>query len=761
MTEGQEEQEVEPHHPLTDCGACPLYGGTYVPTLAGDGPALLVGQNPGAAEAKHGRPMSGPSGKVLGAAWAAAGRPTALSRPTLSNAVACTLRPKDKKPPAKAVACCAPRVRAEVAQAELVVALGGEAASALLGRRVGIRDEAVTEDVTDDGTRVVIAPNPAAVLRDPGWWMDLIGSLDRAGRTQVVWEPPPPPLVVSDPAGLVDAVRNLRTGQPWMLDVESTRPPAWDFSSPSRLRCVGIGTDRGVVVVDEAGSNRADVARLLTRLLEADGYVAHNAKYDQNVLEKFGIGGRLVGDPMFLAAAMDERPAGKGLEALAHRYVAAPRWKPELGKDEKGAWYDEVDGPALYAYNAMDVEVMRRLWDYQHERATADDLAVHAHLLEAGEMARRAERRGLLVDRERVETLIIKAEQAEKRAESALEGMNPGSWQQVLAAYSALGIDLPNTQELTLAEVTDPAGAELADKILAARGARTLLSRYLRPLLTLDTPDGRVHYSYRVTGTEAGRWSCAEPNIQNQPPVARAAFVAEDGKVLVNVDIKQNELRVLAALSGDERLLADLNSGVDIMENLARDTFGEQYVRKLHRPLAKTVVHGVDYGRGTAGIARGLRISPDLAERVKRTYLRTYPGVPRWQAATKAEVRRGEHLTTPLGRRRRFPPRLGWMDPDVVGEMERSALSFRPQAIGSDILVRAAIAAERRGVPVAVLVHDSVMAEVDPGDAREAARVIQECVAEAGREFTDRVAFTSEASTGTRWSELEEQPWSL
>ena len=144
-----------------------------------------------------------------------------------------------------------------------------------------------------------------------------------------------------------------------------------------------------------------------------------------------------------------------------------------------------------------------------------------------------------------------------------------------------------------------------------------LISTYIEALPKLMATDGRIHTTFNQDVTSTGRLSSTNPNLQNIPVRTelgrkiRQAFVPSDGKVFVGADYSQFELRLAAVLAGDEKLIEDFNSDVDIHAKTAAETYGISIdeVSKSQRRAAKVINFGVLYGMSPHGLAAATGMS--------------------------------------------------------------------------------------------------------------------------------------------------------
>ncbi|MDB4896907.1 MAG: hypothetical protein JWN15_3169, partial [Firmicutes bacterium] len=192
---------------------------------------------------------------------------------------------------------------------------------------------------------------------------------------------------------------------------------------------------------------------------------------------------------------------------------------------------------------------------------------------------------------------------------------NPGSPAQVLWLLRRMGLKpLPDTKEATL----KPFIAEgVVDALLAYREAAKALSTYAVKFgnLAMAEADGRIHASFKLHGTVTGRLSSSDPNIQNIPrnPLLRAMLAAPPGRVLVEADLSQAELRVLAHVSGDPFLAGVYERGEDLHSQMAKAIFGPDFTDE-QRTASKTINFGIAYGLGASGLATQLGIEEKAAE---------------------------------------------------------------------------------------------------------------------------------------------------
>ena len=301
-------------------------------------------------------------------------------------------------------------------------------------------------------------------------------------------------------------------------------------------------------------------------------------------------------------------------------------------------------------------------------------------------------------------------------------------------------------------------------EVLRYRELTKLAGTYVRPLLELaEGPGGRVHADFNQTGTATGRLSSSNPNIQNIPIRTdigrriRKAFVAGPGNVLISADYSQIELRVLAHISGDERLRAAFEQGEDIHVRTAAEVFGIEpsAVTPAYRRLAKVVNYGIIYGMGDFGLSSRMDIPLDQARSFLDGYLARFDRVARWREELVEQACRDGFVRTLAGRLRPVPGVLA-RNRNVAEAAKRAALNAPIQGSAADVIKRAmlrvepALAGAGIGGGMLVQVHDELLFEVPRRQAGVARDVIKEEMEGAWRLDVPLVV---DIGSGSNWEE--------
>ena len=267
----------------------------------------------------------------------------------------------------------------------------------------------------------------------------------------------------------------------------------------------------------------------------------------------------------------------------------------------------------------------------------------------------------------KLEGSIIELEK--KIHEAAGENFNINSPKQHgVILFEKLG--LPNGKKTktgysTSADVLEKLAGEypIVSDIMEYRQLSKLKSTYADGLQNFVEADGKIHTSFNQTITATGRLSSTEPNLQNIPirielgRLIRKVFHPMPGNVFVDSDYSQIELRILAHMSGDEKLIEAYNSGQDIHSTTASQVFHVPYeeVTPLLRRNAKAVNFGIVYGISAFGLSQDLDISRKEAQEYIDRYFETYPKIKEFIDNTVADAKESGKTTTIYGRIRPIP----------------------------------------------------------------------------------------------------------
>ena len=304
---------------------------------------------------------------------------------------------------------------------------------------------------------------------------------------------------------------------------------------------------------------------------------------------------------------------------------------------------------------------------------------------------------------------------------------------------------------------------EIVAHILEYRQLTKLNSTYVEGLGKVIAPDGRIHTCFQNTVTATGRLSSTEPNLQNIPvrtPLGaemRTMFVAPAGRLLVDADYSQIELRLLAHISGDQALIAAFNSGEDIHTATAAQVFGvdRDQVTPDMRRAAKAVNFGIVYGISPFSLSQDIHVTVAQAKAYMDKYFAHYAGVRAYMDRVVEQGRADGYVSTLYGRRR-WLPELKSSNFNTRAFGERVALNMPIQGSAADIIklamlrVDAALRDAGLAARLVLQVHDELIVECPEGEAEQVKELLKtemESVAQLS------VPLIADAKAGRTWAE--------
>lgn len=306
---------------------------------------------------------------------------------------------------------------------------------------------------------------------------------------------------------------------------------------------------------------------------------------------------------------------------------------------------------------------------------------------------------------------------------------------------------------------------DIAQHIIDFRELDKLRATYADALPRMIADDGRIHGCLNQTVAATGRLSSTDPNLQNIPVRTeqgrriRAAFVAEKGHKLISADYSQLELRILAHVTQDARMLEAYRNNEDIHAQTARLVFGatDEKDLKEKRRLAKIVNFGIAYAVEAFGLSTRVGISRTEAKQVIADYFETYKGIREYMDRTPETARRQGFIASLFGRRRNFPS-INDRNFAVRSRAEREAINMPIQGTASDIvkiaMIRVADALRDEGLETKMImqVHDELLFEAPDAEVEGACAVIKREM-EAAAELD--VPLVVETGIGSNWAKTK------
>ena len=302
----------------------------------------------------------------------------------------------------------------------------------------------------------------------------------------------------------------------------------------------------------------------------------------------------------------------------------------------------------------------------------------------------------------------------------------------------------------------------IIEKIERSREVSKLLSTYIHPLPLLADKNHRIHTTYTQDVTATGRLSSINPNLQNIPVRSedgkriRECFIAEPGKSFVSADYAQFELRLAAALSGDQQLIDDFNSGLDIHTKTASDAFNipMELVTKNQRRAAKVINFGVLYGMSAKGLADAADMSFKEAKAFIENYFELRAPIREYLDKTLEQGRTRGYVETYYGRRRPTPD-LAAPNFLVRSAAERAAANMPIQGTEADLMKRAMIEVDKAlpdGAKLILQIHDSLIIECDDNQVDKISTILREKMEQVEPKLQVKLAV--DVTVGKNWGEL-------
>jgi len=509
--------------------------------------------------------------------------------------------------------------------------------------------------------------------------------------------------------------------------------------------------------------------------------LGQHLKYDQHVFANHGIALAGIAHDTLLESYVLESDKGHDLGQLAARHVGLDTISYEslCGKGARQIGFEQVDIERAAEYSAEDSDVTLQVHYALLPRIDAEDglRRIYREIeMPAREVLFRMERNGILIDsallaqqsHELGSALIALENKAHELAGQPFNLNSPKQLADIL--FSKLGLPVqkktpsgtPSTDEEVLSELA--LDYPLPKVLLETRQLSKLKSTYTDKLPRMvNAGTGRVHTSFSQASVITGRLASSEPNLQNIPVRTaegrriRAAFVAPEGSSIVSADYSQIELRIMAHLSEDARLLEAFAAGEDVHRATAAEIFGVTplEVGPDQRRVAKVINFGLIYGMSEFGLARQLDLERGAARAYSERYFARYPGVARYMEETRNQARRDGYVETVFGRRLWLPEIRAQQAGRRQGA-ERAAINAPMQGTAADLIKLAMIAVQRwldekrLATKLVLQVHDELVLEVPDAELAAVRLELPRLMTQVAKL---RVPLVVEVGVGANWDQ--------
>lgn len=462
----------------------------------------------------------------------------------------------------------------------------------------------------------------------------------------------------------------------------------------------------------------------LWKALERKGLVFHNAKFDLQIMEKFGFVRRgKFACTLMMSHIVDPYPP-HGLKELGEQRLGiedSAEMKDLLKRVQKaGLKWEDIPPSVMAPYAANDAYLTRELYNdlmkdfWEFTTPEYFDTEMRFLLVLSG-----IESRGLPVDRDEI---VVKLNATVERMHAVRKelGFDPAKRTELarkLYATPPVGLGLPayaygapsKSFPLGFPTMNDAILSRYAHPVVALvreyRGLQKVESTYLRPWWEKSRADGMLHPTFKPWGTITGRLSCENPNMQQIPrdSYLKQLFVSEKGFHLTEFDFDQVEFRLAAAYAKDEDVIRALLAGEDIHSIVAQQL-------GISRQQAKTVNYLMLYGGGVGKLAYVLGISFSAAKVFWDSYQAKYVGLTRASANATAAAQQKGQIKYWTGR----------IKPFKSYKEHHKAFNAAIQGGSFEIVKRSMLKLEEAGIRMVNQVHDSVWINIqNPAEALE------------------------------------------
>lgn len=762
------------------CPDCPFgpKGPAVGPRGNPKGKLVFIAESPGKEEVRAGEMLVGPSGELLEKT-----SPIPLDHPDVFMTNACKCAPgrkKDQNKLKRAVAICRPRLLAELEEAprEVIIAMGGGALWAVTGdfnlKPTQERGKIIESPLATAGIATTV--HPAFLLRGGGSYRQFKEDIERGcNLIQGIRQEPniSSDYIIADYPDLIRFwVRKLSRAELVVADIETT---GFDRQS-DRIIALGCIKRIGATIIFPRSVFKNLIMRdLLRPLFRAPNpkWIWHNGKFDIAFLRREGLEARVDGDTMLLSYARDENKGMHDLEQLGNDVIGLSQYKhmldPWVKKGgshwKEGNTYEDVPPDILHYYLALDCSSTLQVHEELEPKIIADKHLNKLYtktLIPSSEFFSATEKRGLLVDPEALlsrGTTLARDRELKRNEIQKIAGydINCNSWQQLSKLmYDELKIPKYkgriNTDKDTLEKLRPHPVVKALQKY---RFAQKYYSTYIVGIEREIKADGRVHPTILIHGTNTGRPSSREPNVLNIPrdPLTRGIFRAPPGYVLLDFDLDQAELRVLAMLSGDDFLRSIYLEGRKLHKEVATELFGPNYSQDQYMQ-AKAVNFGIPYGREAASLAEEFGLSVAAGQQWINDWFALAPKAKIFLDKCAAAPTTGKSMITTFGQKRRF----GVVSKEGLHHTKNQARNFFMQSISNHIALhtgmKARLRLEAEDIWLNNFVYDSLVMECPALQSKVdfAEELITRCLDEVVDEWlTTDIRFTMSKKITTHW----------
>jgi len=518
--------------------------------------------------------------------------------------------------------------------------------------------------------------------------------------------------------------------------------------------------------------------------------ISHNLKFDTHFMKNLGIGVNGTCDDTLVAAYLLQAGEGRiGLKELAFNKLGMLMSTLEelAGTSNLKKRIEKIDEDELGLYSCADSDATFRLYNLFKKELNSPSNQKLYKLYKKIEMPlvpilMRMERIGIKLDSNYLAKLKVQFETQIQKLKKEIfyyigHEINLNSPKQ-LGEWLFSELKLPSskrtktgnfsTNESVLRDLVSVHPS--IEKILDYRELEKLKSTYTDALINkIDKSTSRLHTVFNQTITSTGRLSSSDPNLQNIPISSdtgmkiRRAFIAENGKLLLDLDIAQQELRVAASLSKEEKLIDAFRKNIDIHALTASHIFDKsvENISKKERRIGKTLNFSLLYGISAFGLANRLKIDVKIAQAMIDEFWQSYPRLHQFFINLVDEAKKKGYVETIFGRRRNAKGLLS-SNFQIRSATEREIINFPIQGTSADLMKAAMIGVDEylgtlRGLNATMIlqVHDELILEIDKKSIEKVRKLVKDLKDVMEGAMRLDVPLIVEPKIGTSWAKLD------
>ena len=792
------------------CTKCELHKISKCNCLSGRGnlkaDLFFICDAPAAEEESSKTPLSGYSGILLDEIL----KKHNLSRKDVFISYVCRCRPtsslqdRQNRPlKSQEIKACREYLEKEIREVspKIIIPLGGVASGVILGKKQILEIRGHVFESEEFNCKVIPTIHPFSCFKHQEHKKFLMLDIQRAvnclTNTQTV--PKTNYLVIDTEDMLDEIVKRMKDVKEFSLDLETE---GFNWQSD---RIIGVSMSwksaTGIyipilqqMVVDEkqiiTPTFKHDVFPKLKSLFEnpEKKIIYANAKFDAKFLRAVNINPQIYFDVISAHHLIDENSA-HDLKTLAWLYTDMGGYEQELtgffeGLPKKDRSYLSIPVEILAKYGAADADATFRVYQVLREelKKCGVEYVMYNIIMPMTKVLLDMEYRGVLLDDQLLGQLKNKYEGQlmliRDEVQKEVGDVNLNSNKQLQHLFFDILKLTPTTRTKTGYSVDKKALEILAkqhpipSKIVEYRKISKLLSTYIVGMSADMDKDCRIHTRYNLAVKDdedqsgaapvTGRLSSSSPNLQNIPKNSdiKNLFKTFDNWSLIEADMSQMELRVMAGVSKDKILTQAFQNNEDMHTRTASELLGIPFgqVTKDQRTVGKCLNFGLNYGMQAQGLAETLKCSESQAAQYLKAFFTKFSGVARYMVSIKNQVKIQKMVSNIFGRKRRFF-NINFSRFAQANDVERQAINFPIQSSASDIMSLATVRIHEklRGFKahIVLTVHDSVVVEVENSQVVEVYKIMKEEL-EKGVEIFPDIPFKADFKIGKRWGDIRE-----